>query len=125
VPTEDLIRALLGEAAIISSDFGGNPPYEKMKQVAHICYRHWLRQANVLFIIGGKSNNTDIYETFRAMGDALREHFSQYGSTPALRRGRPRRLQSRRHGLGSRRSGGGSARLEGNGQDRDKNDDGG
>jgi hypothetical protein len=25
-----------------------------------------------LFIIGGKSNNTDIYETFRAMGDALR-----------------------------------------------------
>ena len=36
----------------------------------------------MLFIIGGKSNNTDIYETFRSMGDALREHFSQYGPTP-------------------------------------------
>ncbi len=71
-----------GQSAIISSDFGGNPPYEKMKAVARICYKHWLKQANVLFIIGGKSNNTDIYETFRAMGDALREHFSKHGPTP-------------------------------------------
>ncbi len=77
-----LVTELLGEAAIISSDFGGNPPYEKMKAVARICYRHWLSQANVLFIVGGKSNNTDIHETFRAMGDALREHFSQFGPTP-------------------------------------------
>ena len=77
-----LVTEVLGEAAIISSDFGGNPPYEKMKAVAGICYKHWLQQANVLFIIGGKSNNTDIYETFRAMADALREHFSQYGPTP-------------------------------------------
>jgi succinyl-CoA synthetase beta subunit len=77
-----LVTEVLGEAAIISSDFGGNPPYEKMKAVASICYKHWLQQANVLFIIGGKSNNTDIYETFRAMADALREHFSQYGPTP-------------------------------------------
>ena len=36
----------------------------------------------MLFIIGGKSNNTDIYETFRAMADALREHFSKHGPTP-------------------------------------------
>lgn len=77
-----LVTEVLGEAAVISSDFGGNPPYEKMKQVAAICYRHFLKQANVLFIIGGKSNNTDIYETFRAMADALREHFSTYGPTP-------------------------------------------
>jgi hypothetical protein len=35
----------------------------------------------VLFIIGGKSNNTDIFETFRAMADALREHFSRHGAT--------------------------------------------
>ncbi len=77
-----LVTELLGEAAIISSDFGGNPPYEKMKEVARICYRHFLDQANVLFIIGGKSNNTDIYETFRAMGDALREHISERGPTP-------------------------------------------
>ncbi len=77
-----LVTEMLGEAAIISSDFGGNPPYEKMKAVARICYKHWLKQANVLFIIGGKSNNTDIYETFRAMGDALREYFSEHGPTP-------------------------------------------
>ena len=77
-----LVTELLGDDAIISSDFGGNPPYEKMKEVARICFKHWLGQANVLFIIGGKSNNTDIFETFRAMADALREHFSRHGPTP-------------------------------------------
>src|SRR6266513_212920 len=87
-----LVTEMLGDAAIISSDFGGNPPYEKMKEVARICFRHWLKQSNVLFIIGGKSNNTDIYETLRAMADALREHFSQHGPTPlyvVLARGGP------------------------------------
>jgi succinyl-CoA synthetase beta subunit len=77
-----LVTEMLGDDAIISSDFGGNPPYEKMKSVAAICFKHWLRQANVLFVIGGKSNNTDIFETFRAMADALREHFGQFGPTP-------------------------------------------
>jgi succinyl-CoA synthetase beta subunit len=77
-----LVTEVLGDAAIISSDFGGNPPYEKMKSVASICYRHFLKQSNVLFIIGGKSNNTDIHETFRGMGDALRQHFSDHGPTP-------------------------------------------
>jgi succinyl-CoA synthetase beta subunit len=77
-----LVTQVLGDDAIISSDFGGNPPYEKMKEVARVCYTHWLKQTNVLFIIGGKSNNTDIYETFRAMGDALREHFSRHGPSP-------------------------------------------
>ena len=77
-----LVTEVLGDAAIISSDFGGNPPYEKMKAVAAICYRHFLAQTNVLFIIGGKSNNTDIHETFRGMGDALREHFAAHGPTP-------------------------------------------
>jgi succinyl-CoA synthetase beta subunit len=77
-----LVTEMLGDDAIISSDFGGNPPYEKMKRVASICFKHWLKQTNVLFIIGGKSNNTDIFETFRAMADALREHFSQHGPTP-------------------------------------------
>jgi len=77
-----LVTELLGDDAIISSDFGGNPPYEKMKEVARICFKHWLKQTNVLFIIGGKSNNTDIFETFRAMADALREHFSAHGATP-------------------------------------------
>ena len=77
-----LVTEVLGEQAIISTDFGGNPPYEKMKDVARICFKHWLAQTNVLFIIGGKSNNTDIFETFRAMADALREHFSQHGKSP-------------------------------------------
>ncbi len=77
-----LVTEMLGDDAIISSDFGGNPPYEKMKEVASICFKHWLKQSNVLFIIGGKSNNTDIFETFRAMADALRQHFSWYGPTP-------------------------------------------
>ncbi len=77
-----LVTEMLGDDAIISSDFGGNPPYAKMKEVAKICFKHWLRQANVLFIIGGKSNNTDIFETFRAMADALREHFSANGPSP-------------------------------------------
>jgi succinyl-CoA synthetase beta subunit len=77
-----LVTQMLGDDAIISSDFGGNPPYEKMKEVARICFKHWLKQANVLFIIGGKSNNTDIFETFRAMADALREYFSRNGPTP-------------------------------------------
>jgi succinyl-CoA synthetase beta subunit len=87
-----LVTEMLGDAAIISSDFGGNPPYEKMKEVARICFKHWLRQANVLFIIGGKSNNTDIFETVRAIADALREHFRSHGPTPlyvVLGRGGP------------------------------------
>jgi succinyl-CoA synthetase beta subunit len=77
-----LVSELLGDAAILSSDFGGNPPYEKMKEVAAICFRHWLRQTNVLFIIGGRSNNTDIFVTFRALADALRQYFSEHGATP-------------------------------------------
>lgn len=77
-----LVTELLGEDAIISSDFGGNPPYEKMKQVARVCFKHWLRQANVLFVIGGKSNNTDIHVTLCAIADALREHFGTLGASP-------------------------------------------
>lgn len=77
-----LVTEMLGDDAIISSDFGGNPPYEKMREVARICFKHWLEQTNVLFIVGGKSNNTDIFETFRAMADALREHFGTYGPSP-------------------------------------------
>ena len=77
-----LVTELLGDAATISSDFGGNPPYEKMLAISRIVYKYWLAQSNVLFIIGGKANNTDIYETFRAMADALRDHFNQYGPQP-------------------------------------------
>ncbi len=77
-----LVTEVLGDDAIISSDFGGNPPYEKMREVARICFKYWLTQANVLFVIGGKSNNTDIFVTFSAIADALREHFNTRGPTP-------------------------------------------
>jgi succinyl-CoA synthetase beta subunit len=97
-----LVSEILGDDAIISSDFGGNPPYEKMKDVAKICFKHWLKQSNVLFIIGGNANNTDIFETFRAMADALREHFSKNGPTPlyvVIGRGGPNLVR----GLGAMR----------------------
>lgn len=77
-----LVTELLGDKATISSDFGGNPPYEKMRQISEICFKYWLKQSNVLFIIGGKANNTDIFETFRAMADALKGHFNKVGPTP-------------------------------------------
>ena len=77
-----LVTEFLGDDAIISSDFGGNPPYEKMREVMRICLKHWLKQSNVLFVIGGKANNTDIFVTFRAMADALREYFNEHGPTP-------------------------------------------
>ncbi len=77
-----LVTELLGDAATISSDFGGNPPYAKMHDISRIVYKYWLKQSNVLFIIGGKANNTDIYETFRAMADALRDHFNTHGPQP-------------------------------------------
>ncbi len=65
---------VLGDRAIFSSDFGGNPPYQKMKEIADISYKHFLKQANVVTIIGGKANNTDIFVTFKAMLDSLREN---------------------------------------------------
>lgn len=65
---------ILGDRAIISSDFGGNPPYEKIKAIADITFRHWLPQANVILLIGGRANNTNIFTTFKAIFDSLREH---------------------------------------------------
>ena len=72
----------LGDLAIFSSDFGGNPPYEKMYEIGRIVFEHWYEQANVLLIIGGKANNTDIYVTFKGIFDALRDHIGKYGKKP-------------------------------------------
>jgi succinyl-CoA synthetase beta subunit len=77
-----MVTELLGDRATISSDFGGNPPYEKMNQISQIVFKYWLERSNVLFIIGGKANNTDIFETFRAMADAIRWYFQTYGPKP-------------------------------------------
>lgn len=65
---------ILGDRAIISSDFGGNPPYGKIKAIADITFRHWLPQASVVLLIGGRANNTNIFTTFKAIFDSLREH---------------------------------------------------
>ena len=70
---------VLSQKATISSDFGGNPPYEKMYQIAAIVYKYWLKQSNVLLIIGGKANNTDIFVTYKAMFDALRDYVMENG----------------------------------------------
>lgn len=72
----------LGRRAIFASDFGGNPPYEKMYDIARISFRHHLSAANVLLVIGGKANNTDIYVTFRGVFDALRDHMAEFGRQP-------------------------------------------
>ncbi len=77
-----MVTELLGEAATISSDFGGNPPYEKMNDISNITFKYWLPQSNVLFIIGGKANNTDIFETFRAIADGLKSFFQSHGPIP-------------------------------------------
>src|SRR5512138_6815 len=74
----------LGPAAIFSSDFGGNPPYEKMYQIASIVFRHWIDQASVLLVIGGKANNTDIHVTFKGIFDALRDHVGRTGKVPPI-----------------------------------------
>ncbi|MCE1188604.1 MAG: carboxylate--amine ligase [Ignavibacteria bacterium] len=72
----------LGSSAIFASDFGGNPPYEKMYDIANIVFKHWLDKANVLLLIGGKANNTDIYVTFKGVFDALRDHMATKGRKP-------------------------------------------
>jgi len=74
----------LGAAGIFSSDFGGNPPYEKMYQIASIVFRHWIDQASVLLVIGGKANNTDIHVTFKGIFDALRDHVGRTGKVPPV-----------------------------------------
>ncbi|MBN2104414.1 carboxylate--amine ligase [bacterium] len=72
----------LGDQAVFSSDFGGNPPYEKMIQISRIVFKYWLDKANLLLLIGGKANNTDIYITFKGIFDALRDHMAEYGHRP-------------------------------------------
>lgn len=73
---------ILGRRAIFASDFGGNPPYEKMYEIARIAFEHHLAAADVLLLIGGKANNTDIYVTFRGVFDALRDHYARRGWKP-------------------------------------------
>ncbi len=68
-----------GGSPIFLSDFGGNPPYERMFGTARICFQHNLAEAKLLLILGGKANNTLIDVTFQAIGDALAAHFEERG----------------------------------------------
>jgi succinyl-CoA synthetase beta subunit len=70
---------VLADKTTISSDFGGNPPYEKMFQISSIVFKYWMKNANVLLIIGGKANNTDIYVTFKGIFDALKDYAAKNG----------------------------------------------
>ena len=98
-----LVTEMLGDDAIISSDFGGNPPYEKMKEVARICFKHWLKQTNVLFIIGGKSQQHRHLRDLPRHGRRAARAFQRARADAALRGGRPRRAEpGARHGRAAR-----------------------
>jgi succinyl-CoA synthetase beta subunit len=68
-----------GGRPIFLSDFGGNPPYERMYGTAERCFRYHLARASTLLVLGGKANNTLIDVTFQAIGDALAAYFEQHG----------------------------------------------
>ncbi len=68
-----------GGSPIFLSDFGGNPPYERMFGTAKICLEHNLAKAKLLLILGGKANNTMIDVTFQAIGDALAAYVEETG----------------------------------------------
>jgi succinyl-CoA synthetase beta subunit len=74
--------AQAGGDPMFLSDFGGNPPYERMKKTAEICFRHKLADASLLLILGGKANNTQIDITFSAIADALQEWVDDNGPHP-------------------------------------------
>ena len=69
----------LGGDPMFLSDFGGNPPYERMRKTAEICFKHKLADASLLLILGGKANNTQIDVTFAAIADALEEWVEENG----------------------------------------------
>lgn len=76
--TETLEAA--GGSPIFLSDFGGNPPYERMFGTAKRCLKHRLADAKLLLILGGKANNTYIDVTFQAIADALLNYVEENGA---------------------------------------------
>lgn len=75
--TETLVQN--GGRPIFLSDFGGNPPYDRMFGTAKICFDHHLRKASLLLILGGKANNTSISVTFAAVANALQSYVDEHG----------------------------------------------
>jgi succinyl-CoA synthetase beta subunit len=70
---------VMGAEPMFLSDFGGNPPYERMYGTAKRCFDHKLGDAKLLLILGGKANNTYIDVTFEAIGDALVDFVNEKG----------------------------------------------
>lgn len=68
-----------GVSPLFLSDFGGNPPYERMYGTAKICFKHNLHKTKLLLILGGKANNTLIDVTFKAIADALQNYVETHG----------------------------------------------
>ncbi len=68
-----------GGEPIFLSDFGGNPPYERMFGTARMCFEHNIPKANLILILGGKANNTLIDITFKAIADALQAYVDEHG----------------------------------------------
>jgi len=82
-----------GGSPIFLSDFGGNPPYERMLGTARICFSHHLARARLLLVLGGKANNTFIDVTFQAIADALLTYVEEKGPVDipvVIGRGGPR-----------------------------------
>jgi succinyl-CoA synthetase beta subunit len=75
--TETLVQN--GGRPIFLSDFGGNPPYERMFGTAKICFDHHLEKAGLILILGGKANNTSVSVTFEAIANALQAYVDQKG----------------------------------------------
>lgn len=92
--TETLMQN--GGSPMFLSDFGGNPPYERMFGTARICFEHNLAKASLLLILGGKANNTLIDVTFKAIADALQAYADEHGPVQipvVIGRGGPRLVQ--------------------------------
>lgn len=75
--TETLLTQ--GGDPMFLSDFGGNPPYERMLGTAKRCFAHRLKDAKLLLILGGKANNTLIDVTFQSIADALTGWVEEHG----------------------------------------------
>lgn len=88
--TETLMKN--GGDPMFLSDFGGNPPYERMKGTADICFKHKLPDAGAVLILGGKANNTRIDITFKAIADSLLEnaHLAKHKLPVIVGRGGPK-----------------------------------
>ena len=83
-----LVTELLGDDAIIRRTLAEIRP-RKMKEVARICFKHWLNRPTYCSS-SAVSRTTPTSSRRSALADALREHFSKHGATPlyvVIRRG--------------------------------------